>query len=79
MNSYISGLSFNNSFDSMNFEQLSELNKGLHKKSFEKGGKIMNAGLFSGSTVDISITSLVYKDLPNLTQCLEFLIGLNTS
>ena len=47
--------SFNQSNDSFSFEQLS---KGLHKKSFEGGNKILGSiGLWSNSTIDISVTA----------------------
>lgn len=53
--------SFNQSNDSISFEQLS---KGLHKKSFEGGNnKILtnlgSIGLWSNSTIDMSVTAQV--------------------
>ena len=53
--------SFNQSNDSISFEQLS---KGLHKKSFEGGNnKILtnlgSIGLWSNSTIEMSVTAQV--------------------
>ncbi len=40
---------------------------------------LASVGLWSTSTIDISVTAQVFKEMSNLLKCLEFLVNLNSS
>lgn len=68
--------------DSLSLEQLSELNKGITKKSFEGRSRLgfsqIGSGLWTVESSTSSASGSLHKDWPNLARCMEYILERST-